>query len=515
MSLWGDIRIPIILVSGEVNSGKTLFGLTIDPNCRKPSTEIEPTTIVWDQEGSADSYVGALNFVHKDTRAAVAAGIHQQVVTPADKDPRWLQILKRNADVNDSPSASMFRAWYLSLIQVPPGKYAVGFCDTFTPIQDGMVDWLKRHPEAFGRTYAEYTKASSMFLWPDVKAMLSHILAVDCRLRFETFIMSVHLKNEWSGQQKTGKRIAEGLDVLEKLATLHLELDRTPEIKGKEAPRVPAAILKKERLVRFGVTADDDKPILPPRLPKATPDAIRQYILNPPDFGKLSTAERLPDQSLSADQKLLIEQETARLQAEAATAKLSALEMAREVARQGAAGQPLQQPSQPQLNQPIQPETATAEQQQAIIALMRQIFPNGAAAAEWLRNGYQTDSLHALSVDNAISARAALDTMLMALKAEKAEAEQQAQQQSSQVQQPQTSEPTLPLETTETGQTAITAEQREAIKLLMTKLYEDNCRAEQEAWLRSLGYSAIRSVTYDQANARIRELEEQAAAVPF
>ena len=56
----------------------------------------------------------------------------------------------------------MFRAWYLSLIQVPAGKYSVGMCDTFTPLQEGLIDWLKRHPEAFGRSMAEYTKASSM-----------------------------------------------------------------------------------------------------------------------------------------------------------------------------------------------------------------------------------------------------------------------------------------------------------------------------------------------------------------
>ena len=105
--LWGGMRIPIIMFSGPVNSGKTLAGLTIDPNCRKPAAEVQPTTLVYDQEGSSDPYVGGLNFEHKDTRAAVGAGVHNRVLIPAATDPRWLRILKEKADCNDSPSASM------------------------------------------------------------------------------------------------------------------------------------------------------------------------------------------------------------------------------------------------------------------------------------------------------------------------------------------------------------------------------------------------------------------------
>jgi len=186
---------------------------------------------------------------------------------------------------------------------------------------------------------------------------LSHILAVDCRLRFETFVLTVHLKNEWAGGKATGRKIAEGLDTLEKLATLHIELDRSPTAKGKEAPRVPSAILKKERLVSFGKTADDDRPILPPRLPKATPDAIREYILNPPDFAKLVTGERLPDDKLSDDRKLLIQQEMSRNSVESETAKLSAIEMAQAAAAKMANPSQAQQQTSPQQAAPPQPAT--------------------------------------------------------------------------------------------------------------------------------------------------------------
>ena len=508
--LWSGMRIPICMVSGPVNSGKTLFALTIDPNCRRPAAEVNATTIVWDQEGSADSYEGGLNFIHKDTRAAVAAGIHNCVLPVVASDPRWLQLLKGKADCNDSPAAAMFRAWYLSLLDVPPGTFAVGVCDTFTPLQDGMVDWLRRHPEAFGRTVSEYTKASSMFLWPDVKAMLSHILAVDCRLRFATFVMTVHLKNEWASGTKTGKQVAEGLDVLEKLATVHLELDRSPKAKGKEAPRVPAAIVKKERLVRFGAVGQDDKPVLPPRVDPCTPDQIRKYIVSPPDFSKLEAAERLPDQSLSDDQKLLIQQEIARNNVEDSTARLSALEMARAAAFQGqamAAAQVAQaQPVQPVTQcrplmhtEPLPPPQAvsppaerpkvmsTPKQQGEIIGLMKQLFASGKAAQEWLLEHNATNSPAELTDAEADGVLAALLTI------------------KSELNKPTPPPPASPVDTQADGRAS--KAQRDRIRELTMQLYGDKAAENQAGWLATLGYQSACSLTPMQAAERIADLE--------
>jgi hypothetical protein len=61
------------------------------------------------------------------------------------------------------------------------------------------------------------------------------------------------------GEQDAIER-SQRIDVLEKLCTVHLELDRSPKAKGKEAPRLPSAIVKKERLVRFGTNGHDDHP---------------------------------------------------------------------------------------------------------------------------------------------------------------------------------------------------------------------------------------------------------------
>lgn len=539
--LWSGFRIPILMVSGSVNSGKTLLGLTIDPNCRKQG--VKPTTIHWDQEGSSDSYEGALTFVHKDTRAAVASGVHMNKVAAGPQDPRWLKILKENADCNDSPSASLFRAWYLSLLNVPAGEYAVGICDTFTPLQDGLVDWLKRHPEAFGRTFAEYQKASSMFLWPDVKSVLSHILAIDCRLRFETFVISVHLKNEWTGGAKTGQKVAEGLDVLEKLATVHLQLDRSPHAKGKEAPRVPSAIVKKERLVRFGMAGDEDKPVLPPHLKKATPEEIRRYITNPPDFDKLSADERLPDQSLTDDQKILIAQATAQQQAEAAQAHLSALELA----RMAAAGQMLaiqqaniaaqQQPqvsSLPVQQPPIQPHTIqqsspateqpavqtqeqpapammTPAQLQTFVKLIDELFASRAIAKDWCRSKHGVDDLTKVTELQAEGILADLHGMMAAKRLEAANANLAANQPAA-VQPPQ-DQPPVNVEQAQTDG-MVTDAQRALIQSLTGQLFKDDAMTAQSSWLKSLGIGAARSLKYSQAAERIVWLQEQLQPKP-
>jgi hypothetical protein len=148
--LWGGMRIPIILLSGEVNSGKSLFPILIDPLCRDLNRA--PDVCVWDQEGSVEPYIGGINFEWKDTRAAIMLGYHMKTFQPEPNDPKWRRMMLEKADANDFPSTSLFRAWYMSLLSTPRGKFRVGSVDTFTPLQEGLIEWLKRHPEAFGRT---------------------------------------------------------------------------------------------------------------------------------------------------------------------------------------------------------------------------------------------------------------------------------------------------------------------------------------------------------------------------
>ena len=74
-------------------------------------------------------------------------------------------------------------------------------------------------------------------------------------------------------------------------------------------PDIPRADVLKSRLAhtsfvdgRFVAT-----PMLPPRLPQATPDAIRQYIISPPDYKNLKPSEMVVEKDLSDEDRLRME----------------------------------------------------------------------------------------------------------------------------------------------------------------------------------------------------------------
>ncbi len=487
LQLWGSQRIPIIVLSGEVNSGKTLFGLTIDPATR--TKDHLPTTRVYDQEGSSEPYTSALNFDWRDTRDAVARGVHRQIVQASADDPKWRRILLEKADVNDSPSASLFRAWYLDLLKIERNQFSVCVCDTWTPLQEGLIEWLKLHPEAFGRTVSQYEKAASMFMWPDCKSMMSYILATDCRLRFQTFVLTVHLKNEWSGGSKTGQRIAEGLDVLDKLATLHLRLDRSPKAKNKEAPRVPSAIVVKERLVSFGATSADDRPILPPRLPEATPDAIRAYIAKGgADFGNLDPAERMPDTSMSADQAKLLEAQIASDQRAAAESRVEAERMSiSRIDMMRAASPAVASSVVPAAVQPLATQSQIAE----FVLRAKSAFANGEEAALWLAQRFgQSRQLTELTESEILDATSVVCKIVAEKKQNAAAAK---------------------LATSGTAEPA-SEQQRNLIREL-----SDKCGLEHEnhvEYLESQKIGSYRSLTATAADERIAALKEL-SKVPF
>ena len=305
--------------------------------------EAEPDVVVFDLANNCN-YDGSMNFRCVRINDCLAEGVHRQIMRPDAADPNWRKILLGKADVNDSPSASIFRATYLEMLKIERGKFRVGSIDTFTPFQEGAIEWLKCHPDAFGRTENEYKKFSAATLWPDLKRMLLYIITTDFATRFESTVLTFHLKNEWSGERKTGNRVAEGLDIIEKVATLYATLDRKPQSKKKQAPRLPSAItvdpLGKSNIVvnAGGIPV----PALPPRVPQFTPQAIREYITNPPDYDNLKTDERLPDESLSDDQRLMINADIARNQAVAAEAETAKLEMVKRAAAMVTGGQVVQ-----------------------------------------------------------------------------------------------------------------------------------------------------------------------------
>jgi len=370
--LWPNgVKIPIITTTGEPNAGKTLFGLLLDPNVRLADA---PCTVrCWDFEGSAESYSTQLNF-------------------------DWVDA---SASVEGYALADVFCWWWKDLKSIPAGKYRVLVVDTLDDVMRGSVEYLRANPQIYGRSRRQYEDASSMFLWPDAKSLWKRILYVDARTRCQTVCLNLHLKNEWKGARPTGRRIPEGLDVLMKLATLALWLDRNPTHKGKRAPRVPRGYLRKERLVIFGPNGED-RPILPPTLPEASGDAIRAYCLTPPNYDSLRPEERPIEEQLSDDDKLLLQAGIADANRDTAQAELSKTELMRAAAQAQAQAMA---PAVPKSEPTVAPEVKESPDRSAgqntegdgqedyrakildhILSMLRELFETKEEARAYLRS---------------------------------------------------------------------------------------------------------------------------------
>lgn len=272
--------IPVIGLTGEYASGKTLFALTICPG---------PGTLVYDLEKSSESYLD-LGFHRID------AHLEMLKSHPKGYKPREL-----------------WSWWKASIMSIPTGKYRVIVLDPISEIENALVDYVQSHPGEFGRTSSQYAKASGL-MWGDVKQEWKQVLS-DLASRCETFCFVAHMGQVYQGNTPTGRRKPKGKETLEELASLYLQLERRPDAKGN-TPAVPSAIVRKNRQLHIRVTDAglETCPALPPRIPVATPNAIRQYQLTPPDYANLKEEEKAPEVKVT-------EEELAELRARAAEAE--------------------------------------------------------------------------------------------------------------------------------------------------------------------------------------------------
>jgi len=329
--LWGR-EIPVVGLTGEFEAGKTLFVLSIDPNCFDPKAE--KTTLLWDTEGSASPYASSLNFEHRN--------LHDVML---ERFP------------NGHKPVDLFQTWHAETLTVEPGRYAVLGLDVVTEIEDGLCDWVRAHPEEFGHTKQQYTKMEGLF-WGDVKAYWKRILSTLVS-RCETFAFTSHMRAVWSGSSPIpGKRAPKGKETLMELASLYLKLDRTAEPGKPKAPRKPAGTLLKSRLANLDPKTKEFFPILPPRLPEATPDAIRAYIESPPDYAKLKKAEQAIDQSMTPAEELAIKAQIAENEAITAQANLSHLEAMKTAAAEQGKAMAQATASKPAAPTPVPPTPA-------------------------------------------------------------------------------------------------------------------------------------------------------------
>ena len=340
--LWPQ-PIPVIGLTGKYASGKTLFGLTIAPGGE---------TLVYDTEKSSESYL-SLGFDRVDVPAEMLR------LKPAGYKP-----------------LDTFEWWRKHVRSIPAGRYRVILLDTVSEIEAGLADWVLAHPHEFGRTAAQYARASGL-LWGDVKEHWKSILS-DLASRCETFVFVAHLKAVWAGNSPTGKLAPKGKTTLEELASLYLWMERHPDAKGN-VPAVPSATVRKTRLAFTKITPAGVivSPALPPRIPEATPQAVRAYQLTPPDYDNLKPEERAPETGLSEDEKLELrartaeaEVETERLRADRQPAR-SAKEIA---AAKKAAAEQAEAPGAPATEPKADHSLITQEQLERLAELREELF---------------------------------------------------------------------------------------------------------------------------------------------
>jgi hypothetical protein len=308
--------IPIIGVTGEYASGKTLFGLTIDPERTK----------VYDFEKSSVSY-RALGFEHVDAVDVM------QLRHPGGFKP-----------------VELWNWWREDARSIPAGRYSVVMLDPISELENGLAEWVAANPKHFGKTPGQYQRMSGLF-WNDVKTLWKQVLS-EVAAKCHTLVLVAHMKQIWAGEKPTGKKTPKGKTSIEELASLYLQMERVADARGNP-PAEPSARVRKSRLMHAGIDPETGRPrivpALPPRLPVATPDAIREYQRNPPDYRKLKAAERAPEVTLSEDDRLALRLQLAETEREAEATRLERLgrEDRREVLPARAQGEPPPAPPGP------------------------------------------------------------------------------------------------------------------------------------------------------------------------
>jgi hypothetical protein len=292
--LWpNNIKLEVLGLTGPVTSGKTMFGISI----AEPSR-----TLVYDVEKSASSYE-SLGFVRIDLQDLLVKR------HPKGFAPRHIY--------------DVFKA---DLLSQPPGKWDVIMLDPADDMELGLVDSVKYRASEFGFSSPDTFGNSGGIFWGHVQSEWKYLL-VQLASRCQTFVFTTHLRTVWTNGRPTRTMEPKGKKTLWEIPSLYLWLDRSPRKDGS-VPIEPSATVLKSRLCEFRrVDGKTQKlPLLPPSIPIATPDEIRRYMVNPPDYQDLKEGERPVIDTMSEEEKLELEAQIAADKKEAAIAQASAEE---------------------------------------------------------------------------------------------------------------------------------------------------------------------------------------------
>lgn len=300
------IEIEVFGATGEFQSGKSLLGLSIAPGKHPAGHAFEgqPRTLYCDLEKSGATYGGT--------------GCNR-IDVPAEMAKIY----------GNTWTARQLAEWFVKLpTVVKPGQYDVIHVDPINDVESGIVDLVKSNPQAHGYSKAQMDNSTAL-LMAAMKAYWKRTLMEFSRV-CKTFFFTTHLRDEFKGGKPTGRREARGKETLYELASLYLWLERKPDEKGN-LPQVPSAICVppygKHRLADTSINEETGELItvdlLPPRIPVATVAAIRGYIANPPNYGKLKESERVIEEKETEADMERLKMARAQAESEAANAKMA------------------------------------------------------------------------------------------------------------------------------------------------------------------------------------------------
>lgn len=309
MGIWGDVSIPVLGICGEFSSGKTLFGLSIDPE----------NTLMIDMEDSAATYG----------------------TVPIKKRVSFFDEMVAKSDGKKLPTNEDKFVWFRDLLlNLPVKEYSVIFVDPITDVEDGLVEYVENHPQEFNLTAKQVSDAAGL-KWGKVNDHWGLLLGFAAR-KVETFAFTAHMGSVWKGGRPVeGKRKTKGKAALKKLTSLYIELRREVNTQTGRPNSIPIGLVfgdnTKERMSIYIPEKKIFVPILPPRIEECTPDKIREYIKNPVGMRDLHEDERLkPEPAMTDEEKLLIQAEIAENQRAAEEAKASSLATLAENAKRNA-----------------------------------------------------------------------------------------------------------------------------------------------------------------------------------
>jgi len=286
--LWPNNHIiPVIGVTGGFGTGKTKFLLSI---ARPDRTRIYDTEM---------SSVDCDEFV---TRGLDRVDVAKEIF---------------NQYPQGYTQKQYFVWWLKSMRSIEPGRFDAILVDIANELESGLMDWVASRHTQFGyKTEAGFRSMKGVFQgivkdeWKRVK--------IDLAQRCQTFGFANHMRGVWIDGEPTGNKEAKGKDSFFSLSGLYLELfqeadDACPRGRVLKS-RLDHTVFNEDGLVERIVPIIRKDQILP----RATPQAIRDYIKSPVGTRKLRPDEKAQEPALSDDEKLQLKARIASAEAKRA-----------------------------------------------------------------------------------------------------------------------------------------------------------------------------------------------------